>query len=121
VFTTPPAEGAICPFPALVAIHGVVAATDGGDAVCGQLGQVISGRVRRHVAPVGKRVDPGFLGREAEQRLQVIDMRVDAAVRNEPEQMDVTPTLAWASERRDEGSFVRNVPSATDWLTRTRS
>ena len=40
--------------------------------------------------------------RELEQRAQVVDVRVDAAVRHEPEQVHVSPALLRAPERRDE-------------------
>ena len=40
--------------------------------------------------------------RELEQRAHVVDVRVDAAVRDEPEQVDVAVPLARAPERRDE-------------------
>ena len=35
-------------------------------------------------------MDPRALGRKAEQRLQVVDVGVDAAVGHEPEQVDVS-------------------------------
>ena len=40
--------------------------------------------------------------RELEQRAQMLDVRVDAAVRDEPEQVDVAVALARAPERTDE-------------------
>ena len=40
--------------------------------------------------------------RELEQRLQVVDVRVDAAVRDEPEQVDVAAALARTLECADE-------------------
>ncbi len=73
------------PLPAVVPVHCVVAPGDGGDAGVGQLGQVSHGRRGRHVAPVRERMDPGAMGhalalRELEQRPQVVDVRMDAAV-----------------------------------------
>jgi hypothetical protein len=66
--------------PALVAIHRVVPARDRGDALDRQLGEVVHRRVRGDVAPVGERMDPRLLGREAEQGLEMVDVRVHAAV-----------------------------------------
>ncbi len=40
--------------------------------------------------------------RELEQRADVVDVRVDAAVRDEPEQVDVSPALLRPPERGDE-------------------
>ena len=58
------AQRALGAIPALVAIHRVVAARDGRDPVDGQLGEVVHRRVRRDVAAVGERMDPGLLRRE---------------------------------------------------------
>ena len=77
---------------------------------CGRPGSSARSRtadVRRDVASVGERVDPRPVGhplplRELEQRPQVVDVRVDAAVRDEPEQVHVPAALACAAERRDE-------------------
>jgi len=38
-------------------------------------------------------MQPGFLRREAQQRLHVVAVRMDAAVRNEPEQVHALPTV----------------------------
>src|SRR5262249_51903586 len=73
-------ERALRTLPALVTVHGVVPAGDGADAVGRQLGEVVDGRVRRHVATVRERVDPGLLRRELQQRLHVVEVGVDAAV-----------------------------------------
>ena len=43
--------------------------------------------VRRDVAAVGERVHPRLLGRDPEQRAQVLDVRVDTALRDEAEQV----------------------------------
>ena len=56
--------------------------------------------MRRDVAAVRERVDPGLLGREAEQRPQVVDVRVDAAVGDEPEQVDAVAALERRAEER---------------------
>ena len=66
-------ERTVGALPALVAIHRVVAPDDGCDAVGGKGRDVVDGRVRRDVAPVGKRVHPGPVGEaltlaELEQR-----------------------------------------------------
>ncbi len=100
-------ESELGPVPALVAVHRVVAARDGRDPVRGQRREVVDGRVRRDVAPVGERVDPRPVGhplplRQLEQRKDVGDVRVDAAGRDEPEQVHVAAALARAPERRDE-------------------
>ena len=73
-------QRALGALPALVPVHRVVPADHGGDAVYGQLRQVVHRRVRRHVAPVGEGVDPGLLGRERQQGLEVVDVGMDAAV-----------------------------------------
>ncbi len=89
--------------PALVAVHRVVPARHGRDPVGRKLGEVVHGRGRRDVATVGERVDPGLLrlalaAGELEQRPQVVDVGVDAAVRDEAHQVDIGA----AAERRDE-------------------
>ncbi len=78
-------ERALRALPTTVAIHGVVAAADGGDAFGRQLGQVVDRGVRGDITSVRERMDPGFLGREAQQRAQVVDVGVDAAVGDEAE------------------------------------
>ncbi len=54
----------------------------------------------RDVAAVGERVDPGLLGSEAEERSQVLDVRVDAAVGDESEQVHVPTALERRAEDR---------------------
>ena len=102
-------ERPVGPLPALVAVHPVVAAGDGGDAgaLGDQLRQVAARRGRRDVAPVGERVDEGALGHplapcQLEQRPQVVDVRVDAAVGDEPEQVDVAAALPRPAKRARE-------------------
>ena len=92
-------ERFLCPIPTVVAIHRVVPAGDGRDAVDGQLGEVVDRGVRRDVAAVGERVDPRLLRRELHERLDVVDVRVDAAVRDEAEQVDVLAALERAEQR----------------------
>ena len=58
--------------------------------------------MRRDVTPVGERMDPRPLGRETEKRPQMIDVRVDATVRDEPEQMHPPAAV----ERRPERAAV---------------
>ena len=84
--------------PALVAVHRVVAAGNRRDAVERELGEIVDRRVRRDVAAVGESMDPRLLRGELQQRLHVRDVRVHAAVRDEPEQMHVLPAL----ERSDQ-------------------
>ena len=60
--------------------------------------------VRRDVAPVREGVDEGALGHsfasgELDQRAEVVDVAVHAAVRDEPEQVDVRPALLRPLER----------------------
>ena len=94
-------EGLVRSVPTLVAVHRVVAARDGGDPVGRQLGEVVDGRGRRDVAAVGERVDPRLLGSEAEQGFQVVDVRMDAAVGDEPEQVRALAALEGADEGGD--------------------
>ena len=63
-------------------------------------------RMRGDVAAVGKGVDPGLLGREPEQCPKVADVRVDAALRDEAEQVDA----AAASEGRAQGRVLEERP-----------
>ena len=91
------AERTLGAIPALVAIHRVVAARHGGDAIDRQLGQVVHRRVRRDVPAVGEGMNPRLVRREPQQRLEVIDVRVHAAVRDETEQMDALATLERAT------------------------
>ena len=55
--------------------------------------------MRGDVPPIGKRVDPRLLGREAKQRAQVVDVRVHPAVGDEPQQMDALAALEGCEER----------------------
>ena len=60
--------------------------------------------MRRHVAAVRERVDPCPLGHvlalgELEERLQVVDVGMDAALGDEAEQVDVPAALASPVER----------------------
>ena len=83
------------PLPAVVAVHGVVAAGDGGDArALGQAGaqglDVAPGRFGRHVAPVGDGVDDDLdaLGGDDAGGLQhVPDVSVHPAVGDDPHQV----------------------------------
>jgi len=83
-------EGSLRPLPALVSVHGVVAARDGGDLLLRQLGEIVDGRVRRDVSAVGEGVDERALlhalpPRQLEERPQVVDVRMDAAVGDQAE------------------------------------
>jgi hypothetical protein len=84
----------------LVSIHRVVAARDRDDPgpFRHKLGEVAAGRRRRDVAAVGEGVDVRPLGHpfpacEVEQGPQVVDVRVDAAVGDQAEQVDVASSL----------------------------
>ena len=100
-------ERPVRPLPALVAVHRVVAADDRRDAVGGQRREVGHRRLGRDVAPVGEGVDPRpvlhplALG-EREQRPEVVDVRVHAALRDEAEQVHRAAALAGATEGADE-------------------
>ena len=102
------AERAVRPLVAAVAIHRVVPAADRGNPFGRKLGDVVRGRTRRDVTSIRERVDPRpvrhalVLG-QREQRAEVIHVRVHPAVGDEPEKMNVSPTLAGPFERGGEG------------------
>ena len=87
--------GLLHPVPALVAVHGVVAAIDGGDLHrSGQGGrqaaQILAGRLRRGVAAVGEGMDNGLhpgLVQDMGQRDGMVLMRVHATGGNQAEQV----------------------------------
>ena len=95
-------HGAIGEFfalPAIVAIHGVVAADDGGDLADAELAQfllellhIFAAAVRRRVAAVHEAVNENvldfFLRGHFEQREKMMDVRMDAAVAEESDQME---------------------------------
>ncbi len=63
--------------------------------------------MRRHVATVGEGVDPRAVGHplapgELEQGAEMIDVGVDAAVGDEPEQVHVAVALAGATEHAEQ-------------------
>src|SRR5581483_395317 len=93
-------ERTVGPVPALIPVHGVVAAGDRGDSVGGQLGEVAHRRVGRDVAAVRERMDPRLLGREPEQRAEMVDVGMDAAVGHETEQVHLLSPLEGRDERR---------------------
>ena len=109
-------ERAIRAIPALVAVHRVVTAADRRDPLGREPRQVVRGGVRRDVATVGERVDPRVpvhalpLG-EREQRTQMVDVRVDSARGDEPEQVDVAAVVARALHRGDEGRVLEERPA----------
>jgi hypothetical protein len=108
-------ERAIGPFPALVAIHGVVAPGHGRDAIGGQRREVVDSGVRRDVAAVGEGVDPRAVvhsraPRQVEQCPQVVDVRVHAAGRHEAEQVDVRAALLRPPERAEERLVLEERP-----------
>src|SRR5258705_8290010 len=45
-------------------------------------------------------MDPRLLRREAKQRLDVLDVRMDAAVRNEPHQVNARPSVEGTAQHR---------------------
>ena len=100
-------DGLFGPVPAPVAVHRVVTPDDRRDPLGRQQREVLDGRGRRDVAPVREGVDPGALPhplrpRELEQREQMVDVRVHAAVRDEPEQVHVPAARPRSLERPEE-------------------
>ena len=63
-------------------------------------------------------VRSAILRPQAEQRAQVVDVRVDAAARDEPEQVHVAAALLRAVERAASAGLSKNEPSSTARLTR---
>ena len=81
--------------------------------------------MRRHVAAVGEGVDPRALGHplapgELEQGAQVIDVGVDAAVGDEPEQVHVAVALARAPKRADQRLVRRRTSRRRPTASRAR-
>ena len=100
-------EGLALALPALVAVHGVVAAVDGGHLAHAVLAHLLfelrdiagAGSGRR-VAAVHEGVDEdalqAVLARRAQQRIEVILVRVNAAVGDQPEEMQLPSAFARA-------------------------
>ena len=84
--------GARDALPAIVAVHGPITTTDGGDASRGRQGRqksldVLVGRARRRIASVGQRVNEyrhASRGHEGGERRGMILMGVHAAGRDQP-------------------------------------
>ena len=109
-------QRALGALPTLVAVHRVVAAADRDDPrpFGDQLGEVTARRRRRHVAPVGEGVDVRPLGHvlpacQLEERPQLVDVRVDAAVGDEAEQVDVAAALSGPAEGAEEGRVLEEL------------
>src|SRR6202040_4206517 len=92
--------------PAIVAVHGVVAAADGGDLTHAQfahllfeLTEKIYSAVGRSVAPVHEAVDENIFDfifpRHLEEREEMMDVRMDAAVAHKAEQGELTRAAAF--------------------------
>ena len=102
------ADGRSRAVPALVAVHRVVAAADGRDAVGGELGEVgrrrSSGETSRPSVNAWIQVRSAIPSRrrQLEQRQEVLEVAVHATAGDEPEQVDVAVALAGARERADE-------------------
>ena len=95
----------------VVAVHRVVAADNRGDPLRRQAGEVGRGGVRRDVAAVREGVDPRPLlhplaACQLEQREQVVEVRVDASLGDEAEQVNVPSTLPCPCESADERGVV---------------
>jgi hypothetical protein len=82
--------------PPVIAIHRPVAPHDRCEPSFGKLRKVVHGRMRRDVATIGERMYPRLLGSELEERLDVIEVRVNATLRYEAKQVNAFP----ARERR---------------------
>src|SRR5271154_1741951 len=92
--------------PAIVAVHGVVAAADGGDLAHAELAHLllelaeeIYSAVGGSVAPVHKAVDENILdfifARHLEEREEMIDVRMDAAVAHKAEKVELARAAAF--------------------------
>ena len=120
-------KGAIGPLPARVSIHRVVAAANRGDLRDGELREVPLGRGRRDVPAVGERVEPGPRGHvlafgEVQEGPHVVDVRVNPAVGDKSEQVNVRVALPGPRRKAEmRASFSKNDPSSIALLTRTRS
>ena len=100
------AVGFLDALPAIVAVHGVVAADDGGnlaDAVFAHFlferAQEIDAAIGRGVAAVHEAVDENardfiFAG-HAQQRVEMFDVRVDAAIAEEAEEVELAGAAAF--------------------------
>src|ERR1700761_4133271 len=99
------AVGALDALPAIVAIHGVVAAGHGGD-LAAELAEllfeprdVVDAAVGRRVAAVHETVDENFFNfgfaREFEKREEVVDVRVHAAVADEAHEVELVAASAF--------------------------
>jgi hypothetical protein len=86
--------------PTPVTVHRVVATGDGRDPVTWELDKIVDRRVRRDISAVREGVDPRLLRREAQERTEVVDVRVHTAVGYETEEMDPLAALERAEERR---------------------
>ena len=92
-------EGPVYAFPALVTVHCVVSADDGCDGADTQfrdlvlkLADVIDATLRGSVAPVGETVNKyfghAFALRHFQQRVEMLELRVNAAIAAEAHQME---------------------------------
>ena len=105
--------GLVDALPALVAVHRVVAAGDGGDRARAELGDVrlqvaheAARAVGRGVAPVGEGVDEdarqAAVACELQEGAQVVVAGVDAAVAQEAEEVERLAALPGVLDRADE-------------------
>jgi hypothetical protein len=100
--------------PALVPIHDVVATDDGGQLPDAELRETVEellqvggGALGVGITAIGKEVDEDVghleLTGDLEKSEQMVDVRVDAAVRDEAQQMQATVPVAGASAGADDG------------------
>ncbi len=107
------APGLLHPLPPVVAVHGEVAARDGGEPRAGRQlgvepGEVDEGGARRRVAAVGEGVDgdgDAGLRQRLRERHGVRLVRVDPAVGDEAQEVRGAPGVA---QRADEGAQRRH-------------
>ena len=105
--------------PALVSVHGKVAARDGGDAdVVGQrgaqTGDVVGSGLRRGVAAVGEGMHDRGNARvmqDLRERSGVVLVRVDAAGRDQAQQVAGAVGFAELADELGEGAALARLPS----------
>jgi hypothetical protein len=121
--------GLVHAFPALVAIHRVVAADDGSDARTGMArAQFLeqrerrAGTARRRVAAVEESVHVyarrSSLGRQFDHRGDLALVAVHAARREEPEHVQRPACVARGADRARSAAFFANSPVSIAWSIR---
>ncbi len=104
-------------FPALVAVHGIIAADHGHDRHRrrqrgGKIFQIVGRELRRRIAAVGDGMHHrrhAGLGQNARQRDAVILMRMHATLRHQPDQMAGAAALLHLGDQVDHRRLVRDL------------